>query len=413
MRIGGRGGWSLGGRLARRILIGAGLVWTIVLGVALAVMWHEMGEFADDALGLKARVALAALERGIPPEPEDDETRARLERPGAAATPAPWPPLAADGFAEVGGWAVARRSGPDGFAVEIGQTLGERRDDFLEAARVWLLLTVPLLLTLGPLVVLTVRGAMAPVVGFAAGMERRRASDLSPTPEAGLPVELLPIPRALNRYLSRIDGLLRSERAFSANAAHEIRTPLAVVAAEARLIADGRAGPGAAPAILEAVDRLRVTVDRLLELARAETLIGQPGEGCDLARVLTLLVREAPAGRVRFDDGDIETLPIEADAEAAAIVLGNLLRNAVEHGAGAVRVALRPGPRVEIANEVAPGARFHEPRRALGAGSSGSGLGLSIARAIAERYGWRLDLTLEDGRAVATLDLGAPPSAPA
>jgi two-component system OmpR family sensor kinase len=258
-------------------------------------------------------------------------------------------------------------------------------------------MTVPLFGLLLLVVVRTVGRALAPVAALAAGVEARRASDLSPTPEAGLPEELRPIPRALNRYLARIEALLVSERDFSANAAHELRTPLAVASAQAQLIAEGRAGPKAAEAVVAAIGRLTATVERLLALARAEAGIGRADERCDLLQVLRVLIAEAPEAAVRLDDGDAEAVEVAADADSVALVLGNLLRNAREHGTGPVRVRVGPGATVEIANPVARGAVFAEGRFATGPGSAGSGLGLGIARATASRFGWSLDLAMARG----------------
>jgi two-component system, OmpR family, sensor kinase len=408
-RGGSVAGWSLGARLARRILLATGVVWCLVLGAGLAVMWHEMREITDDALADEARY-LARMADLAGPAPVQDGgrgARVRIIRPGAAPPAAPWPPLEADGSHDVGGWTVVRATAPGEVVVEVGQATAALRGEFWEAARVWLFMTVPLLGLLLVVVVRTVRGALAPVAAFAGAVDGRRASDLSPTPEDGLPAELRPIPRALNRYLGRIDALLASERDFSANAAHELRTPLAVASAQAQLLAEGRAGPKAAEAVVAAVERLTAMVERLLALARAEAEPGRSGERCDLVQVLRMLVEEAPRGSVRFDDGDMERLEVAADADSVALLLGNLLRNACEHGSGTVRATLGPGPSVEISNPVAPGAAFAEGRFARGAGSAGSGLGLAIARATAMRFGWGLDLSMRDGVARARVDFRA------
>ena len=190
-----------------------------------------------------------------------------------------------------------------------------------------------------------------------------------------------------------------------------MRTPLAAASAQAGLIVEGRAGPEAPAAVVASVARLTATVERLLDLAWAETLIGQGDARCDLVRVLRLLIAEARPALIHFDDGDLETCAVAADADAVALVLGNLLRNAVQHGAGEARVILRPGPVVEISNAAPPGARFEEGRFAHGAGSTGTGLGLSLARAVAERYAWRLDLAMREGRAVARVDFTPEPRA--
>lgn len=160
--------------------------------------------------------------------------------------------------------------------------------------------------------------------------------------------------------------------------------------------------------MVASVGRLAATVERLLDLARAEAGTVRPGETCDVVRVLRLLVAEAPAEQVLLDDGDVEEMAVTADTDSVALLLGNLLRNAREHGTGPVRVTLGPGATVAIANPVAPGAAFLVGRFATGAGSRGSGLGLAIARATANRFGWCLSLAIADGGATARVAFDAP-----
>lgn len=436
--------WSLTRRLVGRILVAATLVWCLVLVAGLAVVEQEMREVAEEALLAQAQFLAGLLERSAPgataatPETESGTVRLRLRRPrdpagdpardpagdasGAPASDlpgdAPWPALAADGVRVIDGWSVARATSGD-LIVELGRPVALRRGEFWEAARVWLAMTLPLLAVLLLAIPLTLRRALAPVAAFAAEMDRRAAADLSPTEATELPEELRPIARALDRYLARIEALLAAERDFSANAAHELRTPLAVAAAQAQIIAEGRGGPEAARAVMASVATVTALVERLLELARAEAAIGRAGERSDLLRVLRLLIADLPRDAVRLDDGDLERLDVAADPDSVALVLGNLLRNAWQHRTGSARVParvtvrLRPGPEptVEIVNPVAPGAAFREGRFAKAAGSTGSGLGLAIARAAADRLGWRLDLAIRDGMAVARVRVPAPDAA--
>jgi two-component system OmpR family sensor kinase len=408
--------WSLRRRLAGRILAATTIVWCLVLAAGLAVMKHEMREAAHEALQAQAQFVASLLERAGPSadsDPADSDAagplksetvRMRAQFPGGPAGEAPWPALSADGVREVAGWLVARTTTPAGLAVELGRPLTLRSQEFWEAARVWLAMTVPLLAVLLLVVVRTLSGALAPVATFVAELDQRRASDLSSMQAEGLPEELRPIPRALDRYLVRIEGLLAAERDFSANAAHELRTPLAVAAAQAQIIAEGRGGPRAARAVVAAVAKVTALVERLLELARAEAGIGREGDRCDLLRVLRLLIADLPGCAILLDDGDLEVIEVAADPDAVALVLGNLLRNACEHGMGPVRVTVGPAPSVEIANPVAPGSAFREGRFARGAGSRGSGLGLGIARTTVDRLGWELDLVIRDGAAIARVN---------
>src|SRR5262245_56734541 len=119
----GPSGWSLGARLARRILLAPGLVWCLVLAAGLAVMWHEMGEIANDALEARAQsVARSIARSGAAPGVTGERgTEVRVVVPGAAPPAAPWPPLAADGRREVAGWTVVRVSTSAGVVVEVGQ----------------------------------------------------------------------------------------------------------------------------------------------------------------------------------------------------------------------------------------------------------------------------------------------------
>lgn len=401
--------WSLRRRLAGRILVATAAAWCLALAVGLEVMWHEMSEIAHEALTEQARAVARLVDRpgmAVAGTIGERGSLVRVILPGEPPSAAPWPLLAADGLEATDGWTVVRVTTPRGIVVEAGQNDGRQVGEFWEAARVWLFLAAPLLGLLLLVVVGTVRGALAPVARLAEDMERRRASDLSPMPAPGLPSELLPIPRALDRYLARIEALLRAERQFSANAAHELRTPLAVASAQAQLVAAGHAGPQAAEAMVAAVGRVTATVERLLDLARAEAGSDSSGDRCDVVRVLRLLIGEAPPGQVRFDDRDVETLEVAADADSVALLLGNLLRNALEHGAGGIQVAVGPGRTVEIRNLVGEGAAFTDGRFAAGPGSRGSGLGLSIARAIVQRFGWELDLSIRDGWASARADFG-------
>jgi two-component system, OmpR family, sensor kinase len=401
--------WSLTWRLVSRLMIGTGIGWLLITVVSLYVLWHEIGELYDEGLAREAALVLdRVMETGVVPSLPDDEMALRVTGPGIPTVEAPWAPLTADGAVGLRGWEVYRKTSPTGYAVELGQTWKDRRDEFMDAARAFLLLILPVLLLLPLLVHITTKRALAPARQFAEMMARRDAADISPVAEGGLPDELQPIPHALNQYLERLDGLLRAERNFAANAAHELKTPLAAASAQLQLYAAGMAGPDALHAVAGSVDRMAVMVSRLLELARAEAGIGKATMHCDLLRVLRLVIAEMPPGRIVLDDGDAETLLLPVDPDALAILLRNLIDNALHHGTGAVRVVLRAPQVLEIRNPVAPGATFQEARFVRGAGSTGSGLGLSIARAIAAQLGWGLSLTVAGTQAIARIDLPTP-----
>ncbi|RAP41364.1 hypothetical protein BYZ73_10475 [Rhodovulum viride] len=406
-------GWSLSGRLTRRVLVRVGIGWLLSLAVGLWVIAHEMNELLDRGLGTQADLVLALVEAGRPLPRLSPELHLRVLRAGRAAPPAPWPDLTQSDHVETADWHVFRRDSPDGrLAVELGQDTGWRRDELMEAARAFLLLMGAVLLT----AVLTIRqgtrAALKPARDFAEAMARRDAADLSPLSARDLPAELAPIPRALNGYLGRIETLLETERRFAADAAHELRTPIASAAAQAQLIAEGKADPAAVPRLRQALDRLGRLVERLLQLSRAEAGTGRMDDRADLIAVLHLLIRDRPGTAIRFDDADIERLDLALSPDSLAILLANLIDNAREHGTGPVEIGLSPGPVLSIANPVEGPADLTFERFAKRRGSRGAGLGLSIVRAIADQHGIGISHEMTGKRMTIRLDLAGCAIAP-
>lgn len=216
----------------------------------------------------------------------------------------------------------------------------------------------------------------------------------------GIP-EIDAVGAALNTTATRLDDLLTRERAFSADASHQLRTPLAglrlrLEAALEQPGADLRAAIGAG---LAEADRLERTIDELLALAR-DTRERATGP-VDLEALLREVTREREA-RMAADRRALR-LHVEPDARPALVsdaavrqVLGVLLDNAVTHGRGTVDVTLR-GATDAVAIDVAdegPGPRDPEGdlfRRRHAA--DGHGIGLALARRLAEAEGGRLLLT--------------------
>ena len=403
-------GWSLRGRLQRRVLLAVCVGWLISLGVGIWAIAHESNEMLDEAMEHRAALTLRLLALGAAPasvDPGDDGALRVIDPAGAVLRDAPWPKLAGDGDARVAGWHVRRMADPaTGVVVELGQAAAARRKEVRESAEALLLLMLPLLLVVLFVLRRTVAVALIPAVGFAENLRRRPAGDLSEVAGGDLPRELIPIPDALNGYLRRIDVLVQAERQFAANAAHELRTPLAAASAQAQLIAAGTASADAPQRLTESLARLARLVERLLQLSRAESGFGAPGE-CDLIRVIRLVVADiGGAGEVIFDDADLAAAPAAVDADVAALILGNLIRNAVDHGTGRVHLRIGPGPSVQMSNPVREDAAFHPARFAKGPRSSGAGLGLVIVETLALANGIALDFAMAGG--VATVTVGFP-----
>lgn len=385
--------WSLRQRLTRRVLgfvIGA---WLATIALSAAVLNHEMNEMFDEELHALIETTVLFLDsatagpipRSYGVETNDGERVLRILSPEQRPQ-SPWPALADDGFHDTDGWRILRRSA-DGVVIEAGQSTALRREEVLEAASALLLLAFPLIGLLLWSLRRSVVEATRPFATLAADVGQRRPDDLSPVEASGLPTEVQPLATAFDGYLARIGTLRQAERDFAANAAHELRTPLASLRGRLNLSTD----PDARSAIAT-VDALTRRIERLLQLARLEAGVAIERGPSDLIRILHLLLDDLrPRLRhgLHFDDGDLSSLPVAADADATAILLRNILENAVEHGSGEVRVTLSGTGHLIIQNPTGrtmlPQARFDR-----GSTSAGQGLGLSIIDALAKAMGVQL-----------------------
>ncbi|WP_405404952.1 sensor histidine kinase [Paracoccus sp. Ld10] len=398
--------WSLGGRLVRRVVTGACLAWLAGVALAATVIAHEMSELMDESLAAAARLSLALYQGAgqIGPVAPGDEVAIRLSDAGRLISDAPWPPLTDDGGQDRGRWRVFRLTdGP--VTVEVGQSGAWRREELVESLGWLVALMLPVLVASLVAVRGAVGSALRPATAFANALRRRSAQDLSPVAAPNLPVELTPIPQALNGYLDIIRTRIDAERQFATNAAHELRTPLAAASAQAQLIAAGLADANAADRLAGALGRMGHLVERLLQLARAEAVDPGAGAGrgtCDLVRVVRLVITETGIP-VIFDDGEQAHVPVPVDPDALAMILRNLLANAAAHGTGDIRVLLQAGPVLSISNAVGPGAVFRHATFEKSAMSQGAGLGLAIVAQLAGAQGIAVDHVMATGRATVVL----------
>lgn len=265
------------------------------------------------------------------------------------------------------------------------------------------------LLALVPIVVagvwLAVHLAFRPVVAFRTALEARGRGNLEPVGAEGLPAEMAPVAGSVNALLGRLRGTLEAERSFTANSAHELRTPIAAALAQTqRLVAElpDDARRERAHAIATSLRRLSRLSEKLLQLAKAEGggLIAQGA--APLAPVLELVLDELRR-QAEFGDRIILTLTdggwrSDLDPDAFAILARNLIENALRHGDSdePVSVLLEPD-RFQVSNSgaVVPPDRLEALTRPFERGpteAQGSGLGLAIAAAICRGAG--LSLTL-------------------
>ncbi|MFG6461908.1 sensor histidine kinase [Roseateles sp. DXS20W] len=274
-----------------------------------------------------------------------------------------------------------------------------------------LLLAFPVVLL--PLWIAVSRG-MRPLNELAERVAARDAQDLSPLGLTPRHDELRPLVTAFDGLLARLRGQLQRERAFVQDAAHELRTPMAVVAAQAHVLAHAASDAErheAAAALDAALQRSAHLSRQLLTLATLDE--GRPAadEALDLAAVVqqALAAQAARALDLGLElslDGP-PSLPARMDRTAFESVLNNLVDNALRYVPPGGRIAITlaggpqglslavadDGPGIPPAQREAAFGRFW--RGAAGADVAGTGLGLAIVRRAAARLGGSVHI--EDG----------------
>ncbi len=295
--------------------------------------------------------------------------------------------------------------------VQVAETLDGRR---ALQRRLVIALVLGELLLVG-VAMLLIRPALAwslrPLAGLreaVAARDTRATPDLSPLDTGPLPVELRPLADAFNHLLARLDSATAGMRRFTADASHQMRTPLAVLKVQVALARRG--SPTALGEIADAADRLEHLVTQLLALARAEEAgVAPPRERVDLCEVAVAVINRRIAQAI---EAGVE-IHLDAPADIVIVshrtlifeILSNLLDNAIrynrrggqvmltiscEEGEGARIVVADDGPGLPDAELVRLGERF--TRLSSARDSEGSGLGLAIVRSAASRLDASLDI---------------------
>ena len=438
---------SIERRLLWLLLVCAPLVWALGLGISVNRAQHEVNELFDTEMIRLSRQVQATLVldpaqvpsvegAGAAPSADmgagdvRDLAIAVWDRDGhlkLADREGTMLPREADasGFRDMvladHPWRVYYLQSLDGrWLVAAGQKVEEREELVLDLTLGQLLPWLMVLPVLLGAMVWAVRRALGPVRQLARDLGERSADALHPVPAAEVPTELRPIFVAMNGLFTRIEEALARERRFTADAAHELRTPLAVLRAQWDVVR--RAGSTQERAQAEAklgagLDRLDRLVTQMLALARLDrNVLPQPLAALDwpslvetaLSDCLPLAGRRAIEFACEGPPEGTAAMPLQGDAALVAVMLRNLFDNAARYAPAGSTVQLRlAADRIVIENAGPPldgavvrrlGERFYRPD---GQDEAGSGLGLSIVQRVAALHGLVVSHgALDDGQGV-------------
>ncbi|WP_426139536.1 sensor histidine kinase [Pseudomonas sp. DWP3-1-2] len=417
---------SLQKRLGLGLTLGMTLLWLGATVGGWRVVQHELNEAFDSALEETAQriLPLAVLEISNREEPGETQHVATLKMhkeyltyvvrdakgtilmQSHDANPKIFSQHPSEGFSTSAKYRLYGASAlRETLFIEIAEPLDHRR----EAAREALFALLLPLLALIPVSLLGtwlfVRISLRSVLAYGRAVEVRGVGDLSPIKVAHLPAEIDPLAEAVNHLLERLRKALDAERSFTANSAHELRTPLAATLAQIqRLRHEAPEGPlrVRAAKIENSLRELARLSEKLMQLAKAEGggLLSETPQ--DLIPLLAHGVDEwSQRSGQRID----LQLPSQAnvystiDPDAFGILLRNLIENALKYGATdqPVEVSLTGQALLRVVNggSTVPDAVLqHLTERFVRGHSdiSGSGLGLAITKTIVQGVNGQMKL---------------------
>jgi two-component system sensor histidine kinase QseC len=441
--------FSLRRRLLLWLLTTIMLAWAATAVLSFVDAHHEIDELFDAQLAQFAKVLLAqasheleehglgGLEELAPPGEEvetlDDKAAHKYEQKiafqiwgeGGAlllrSSSAPARRMSArtsgysDSFIAGQQWRVFSYTRRDGkLQIQVGGPHDVRNE--LAAEIAWRLV-VPFAVALPLLAVLIWVGVgrgLSPLRSIAGEVTRRDPQNLTAIEAGEMPEEIRPLAESLNRLLLRLDQALANERRFTADAAHELRTPLAALKTHAQVAL--RAGGAeerqrALEQVVEGVNRATHLVEQLLQLARldaesARTRMQKIELRALAAECLAELAPQALARNIELTLAE-DRARLTGDAVMLKVLVRNLVDNAIrytpEGGAVAVAVATRDGRVLLEVTDTGPGISPEAQRRVMerfyrvpGSGESGSGLGLSIVQRIADLHGAQVRMEMPE-----------------
>jgi two-component system sensor histidine kinase QseC len=419
---------SLQWRLTVSLLLATGLIWLVVVVMTWLKTEHELHELLDAHLAQTAAVLVAQSGEGH----DDDFTTAQvlhkyqlrvafqiwhenqLVSRSFEAPEMPLAPLGQSGISDQRhaqkSWRVFATPGRKSEEWVVVAELQSARDDILNAglqsAIVPMLLAFP---ALGLLIWAVIFHSLAPLRQLSLSVAQRHPDARQPLSEA-VSVEVLPLVHSLNRLFEKMALQMEGERRFTADAAHELRTPIAAIRMQAQVargssqMADRQA---ALDAVLQGCDRASRLVTQLLQLARLDAQSPMPGtHSCDaVAESRAILADLGPQVLAKCQVLSLEApdvLHINMPPGLVGVLVGNLVDNAHRYSPEEASIHVqwsahgRPqlvvqdsGPGLSALHMSRLGDRFF---RGPNYGADGSGLGWSIVRRLAQRYGLQVQV---------------------
>jgi two-component system OmpR family sensor kinase len=416
---------SLHKTLGSWLTIGVTLLWLLGVIASGLVARHEMNEVFDSALKETAQRILPlavtdilnregdpGLERALALKEHEEyltylvrDKSGKLLLQSHDADPQVFDAIPREGFSETATHRIYGESAiSDTLYIEVAEPLAHRREAVLDTS---LALLLPLILLI-PISLVgvwwVIKRSLRRVVLLQQSIEIRGGGDLSPVAVDRLPEEFEPIMISVNRLLERLRRALEAERSFTANSAHELRTPLATALAKLQRLKtetqDVRVKTQAAE-IEESLRTLSRLSEKLLELAKAEGGSALSEHHNDLIPILRMIAsdyeHQAPGQIVlNLPDNGVTSL---LDPDAFAILVRNLIENALRHGTDnqPVNVSLTGDGILRVVNRgeiVSPEKLALLRNRFVRSDTKtvGSGIGLAIVEAIASGAGITLKL---------------------
>lgn len=295
------------------------------------------------------------------------------------------------------------------FTVEVAEDYAVRQDLIGKIIQTMFIPFAALLLLLPFLLWLGLRYGLKPLLVISGMVGQRSPDDLSPIPLERTPSEILPLAHAINGLMARVDEALIVERRFTDHAAHELRTPLAVIKTQLQNVINAKSEAEREELLRDlsaGVQRASLMVAQLLSLAR----LGQENmkrEPILLNEAVRAIAQEmmplALAKQIQVEFIEEEAVRMELNAEALSIVVRNLFDNAVKYTpqGGHITLILQKQQGDVILEIADSGDGIPEDKLALvterfyrvpGNQETGSGLGLTIAARGAEAIGAELTL---------------------